>query len=74
MEAYKLSKDCKNQKIAFSTLAYLERKDEDWKKIVSYFLDLDFAFLCEDLKVEEGPAPKAKEVADLPTPTPTLST
>lgn len=39
MEVYKLFKYCKNQKIMFSTLAYLERKDMVQRKVVAYFLN-----------------------------------
>lgn len=73
VEAYKHSKDYKDQRIAFSTLAYLEGKDEVQKKIVAHFLDLDFAFLDEDSEAEEGPALEAKGAADLPKLTPAPS-
>lgn len=51
MEAYKLSKDCKDQKIAFSIMAYNEGKDEVQRKWLAHFSDL--FFLDEDLKAKE---------------------
>lgn len=50
LEAYKLSKECLNQKIKYSTRAYVVRKDEVRSKVAAYFSDLDLAFLDEDLE------------------------
>lgn len=51
--AYKISKDDRDHKIAFFTLAYHEGKNEVWKKVVTQFPNLDFAFLDEDSEVEK---------------------
>lgn len=64
MEAYKLFKDCKDQKIAFSTLAYLEGNDKVCKKVIAHFLNLDLAFLDEDSKATEEPTHRAQVAAN----------
>lgn len=69
MEAYKLSKDYRDQKIAFSILTYLEGKDEAWKKVITHFSDLDISFLDEDSEVEEEPTPEAKGDTNTLAPT-----
>lgn len=64
VEAYKLSKNCRDQNIAFSTLTYLEGKDEIPKVVVAHFPNLDLAFLNEDSEAEKEQAPRAKKAAN----------
>lgn len=60
VKAYKLSKDYKNQKIKFSTKAYLIRKHEVWTKVISHFPDLDLTFMDEKLETKDEPTLEAE--------------
>lgn len=48
VEAYKLFEDCKDQKIAFLELAFLEGMEETWRRVARDFLELDLNFLDEE--------------------------
>lgn len=70
VETCKLSKECRNHKIEFSTKAYLTGKAEVRSKVVAHFPDLDLTFLDEKSKAKEDElAIEAKATMDPPVPT-----
>lgn len=61
VEAYKLSKDCKDQNIAFSKLAFLKGMEKTRRRVAEHFPDLDLSFLDKEEQIEGEPASTTKE-------------
>lgn len=53
MKAYKLSKDYKNQNVAFLVLAFIKGMNNARKKVTKHFLDLNLSFLDNE-EQDEG--------------------
>lgn len=69
MEACKLSNECLEEKIKYSTKAFIATRDEVRSKVAARFPDLDLAFLDKDSK-DNKLATKSEAIVDLSMLTP----
>lgn len=56
MEAYKASKKCRQEKLAFAQPAFVEGMDDTWQRVLKRFLNLNLDFVDEDESDEGLPA------------------
>lgn len=67
VEAYKLSKECRKEKVAFSELAFTEGMDDTRKRAANRYLDLNLRFLdkVED-QAKDAPATRVEGATSPP--------